>query len=37
MSTTDRFNDLEKAHPNVRILNPEKKPSATPKEDPSKL
>ena len=36
MSTTDRFNDLEKAHPNVRILNPEKK-TATPKEDPSKL
>lgn len=24
MSTTDRFNDLEKRHPNVRILNPEK-------------
>jgi len=25
MSTTDRFNSLEKTHPNVRILNPEKK------------
>jgi len=24
MSKTDRFNDLEKSHPNVRILNPEK-------------
>ena len=24
MSTTDRFNNLEKTHPNVRILNPEK-------------
>lgn len=24
LSTTDRFNDLEKSHPNVRILNPEK-------------
>lgn len=24
MSTTDRFNSLEKSHPNVRILNPEK-------------
>jgi len=25
MSTTDRFNSLEKSCPNVRILNPEKK------------
>ena len=24
MSTTNRFNNLEKTHPNVRILNPEK-------------
>ena len=24
LSTTERFNDLEKSHPNVRVLNPEK-------------
>ena len=35
MSTTDRFNFLEKENPNVRILNPEKKPNA--KEDTSKF
>lgn len=25
MSTTDRFNSLEKSHPEVRVLNPQKK------------
>lgn len=25
MSTTDRFNSLEKTHPQVRVLNPSKK------------
>ena len=29
MSTTDRFNSLEKTHPNVRILNPAKKKDTT--------